>query len=100
MKDEEEDYVCTFMHSSFGTLYEKHRGTGKLEEYVVRWHEDERRVRNLFSEVWHLVINQGRMQADMEFPFNSLVMANASGIFNYLCPQHHPSYFIYPDMSS
>ena len=34
----------------------------------------------------------------MEFPFNSIVIANQTGIFQYLCPQAYPSYFIYPDM--
>ena len=34
----------------------------------------------------------------MEFPFNSIVVVNGTGIFQYLCPQAYPSYFIYPDM--
>jgi hypothetical protein len=35
----------------------------------------------------------------MEFPFSSLVLTNASGIFQYICFQKHPSYFLYPDLS-
>lgn len=35
----------------------------------------------------------------MEFPFSSLVLANSSGIHQYVCFQKHPSYFLYPDLS-
>ena len=34
----------------------------------------------------------------MEFPFNSILLVNETGIFQYLCPQAYPSYFLYPDM--
>lgn len=47
-----------------------------------------------------MIINEGNVQRDFDFPFNSIVIANKSGLFNYLCQQYHPSYFIYPDLAS
>jgi hypothetical protein len=88
------------MHSSYGTLYEKHNASGKASEYIARWHENEPRVRNLFSEIYNLIKNQGNAERDFDFPFNSVMMANSSGLFHYLCQQHHPSYFIYPELAS
>lgn len=44
-----EPYKCNFMHSSYGTLFHKHEASGKVSEYIARWHEDEIKVRNLFS---------------------------------------------------
>jgi hypothetical protein len=38
IKDAEPE-TCTFMHSSYGTLYQKHNRTGKVSEYIARWHE-------------------------------------------------------------
>lgn len=46
-----------------------------------------------------LILNQGQSTTKMEFPFNSLVITNSSGIFQYLCMQKHPSYFLYPDLA-
>lgn len=95
-----EPFTCSFMHSSYGTLYEKHNASGKVSEYIARWHENEPRVRNLFTEIFNLIQNSGKAERDFDFPFNSILMANHSGLFHYLCQQHHPSYFIYPDLAS
>lgn len=54
-----EPYVCKFLHSSYGTLFYKHEASGKVSEYIARWHEDEVKVRNLFSEVYNLIKNKG-----------------------------------------
>lgn len=37
---DEESHTCSFMHSSYGTLYEKHNASGKVSEYIARWHEN------------------------------------------------------------
>lgn len=29
---------CSYTHSSYGTLYEKHDSEGKNSEYIARWH--------------------------------------------------------------
>lgn len=47
-----------------------------------------------------MIVNKGKVQRDFDFPFNSVVIANESGLYNYLCQQKHPSYFIYPDLAS
>ena len=92
--------MCSFMFSAYGTLYEKKNLSGKVSEYISRWREDEKRVRNVFTGLHRTIQNDGDLGAKkLEFPFNSLVIVNGSGIFNYICPQKHPSYFIYPDMS-
>ena len=54
MKGEEEPYQCKFIHSAYGTLYEKHHPIdgGKISEYIARWHEKEKKVRVVFSELF------------------------------------------------
>lgn len=47
------------MHSSYGTLFHKHEASGKVSEYIARWHEDEVKVRNLFSGVFNMIKNTG-----------------------------------------
>lgn len=71
-----EPYQCKFMHSSYGTIFEKHNSTGKISEYITRWHEDEPKVRNLFSQVFNLIKNTGKTKNNLEFPFNSMLIAN------------------------
>lgn len=46
-----------------------------------------------------MIRNEGRTNRRLEFPFNSLVLTNSSGIYQYLCLQRHPSYFLYPDLT-
>ena len=46
-----------------------------------------------------LIVNNGNTNKQMEFPFNSIVFTNQTGIFQYVCPQKHPSYFLYPDLA-
>lgn len=53
----------------------------------------------LFSQLLDLVENGGQTQAKLEFPFNSLVIANQTGLYQVLCLQGHPSYFLYPDLA-
>jgi hypothetical protein len=55
-------------------------------------------VRRLFSDLFRLIALNGQTSDDLEFPFNSLVLANGTGVYQYLCQQAYPSYFIYPDM--
>ena len=40
IKGEEEPFECKFVHSTYGTLYEKHESLtgGKVSEYIARWH--------------------------------------------------------------
>lgn len=95
--------TCKFLTSPYGTLYSKSDRKGKNQEYISRWHENEKKVRVLFQELFEFVKNDGVMmegRTKMEFPFNSIVLANNTGIFQYLCPQKFPSYFLYPDMFS
>ena len=47
-----------------------------------------------------MIINKGKVERNFDFPFNSVTIANESGLYNYLCQQKHPSYFIYPDLAS
>lgn len=94
--------ICKFMTSPYGTLYTKNDREGKVQEYISRWHEKEKKVRNVFTDVLDVIRKGGVMldYATMEFPFNSLLLANETGIFQYICPQLYPSYFLYPDMFS
>lgn len=46
-----------------------------------------------------LISNNGQTHTNLEFPFSSLVITNNSGIFQHLCFQKHPSYFLYPDLA-
>lgn len=47
----------------------------------------------------NLIINEGVTSTKMEFPFSSLVLTNKTGVFQYVCFQKHPSYFLYPDLT-
>lgn len=47
-----------------------------------------------------MIKNTGKTERDFDFPFNSILIANKSGLFHYICQQYHPSYFIYPDLAS
>jgi len=93
-------HKCNFMHSSYGTLFHKHDASGKVSEYIARWHEDENKVRNLFTGIFNMIRNTGVAERNLEFPFNSIMVANQSGLFHYICEQQHPSYFLYPDLAS
>jgi hypothetical protein len=96
----EEPAECKFVHSSFGTLYEKHESeSGKVSEYIARWHEKEKKVRVLFSELYELILSHGSSPKQLEFPFSSLILTNETGIHQYICYQKHPSYFLYPDLA-
>ena len=96
----EEDKECKYVHSNYGTLYEKHKSeSGKVSEYIARWHEKEKKVRVVFSQLFDLVLNDGASSVNLEFPFSSLVIANHSGIYQHVCLQRHPSYFLYPDLA-
>lgn len=88
------------MRSEYGSLFTKNDREGKTTEYIVRWHEKESKVRHLFSGLQKLILNGGNVGANenIEFPFNSLVLTNTSGIYQYICQQFYPSYFLYPDM--
>jgi hypothetical protein len=57
----EEPFECKFVHSTYGTLYEKHTSSdgGKVSEYIARWHEKEAKVRVVFSHLLDLVLNEG-----------------------------------------
>lgn len=46
-----------------------------------------------------LIANEGVSSKKMEFPFSSLVLTNKTGVFQYICFQKHPSYFLYPDLT-
>lgn len=54
----------------------------------------------VFSELLELVLQDGVTDKKLQFPFNSLVLANGTGLYHYLCFQKHPSYFLYPDLAS
>lgn len=56
-------------------------------------------MRVIFSDLHKLIQNNGRTSKDLEFPFSSLVLTNDSGIYQYICFQKHPSYFLYPDLA-
>jgi hypothetical protein len=43
------------MHSGYGPLYTKHDIEGKIQEYIVRWHEKEKKVRHLFTDFDKLI---------------------------------------------
>lgn len=51
------------MHCAYGTLYTKHDRKGKVSEYISKWHEDERKNRVLFSQLYELIKNDGNMKA-------------------------------------
>jgi hypothetical protein len=53
----------------------------------------------VFSELLEVITTHGQSSKELEFPFSSLVLANSTGIHQYVCFQKHPSYFIYPDLS-
>ena len=84
-----EGKTCKFITSPYGALYTKRDSKGKVQEYIATWHEDEQRVRVLFSEVLSLIRSEGVLAEGkrVEFPFNSIVLANSSGVYQYLCPQ-------------
>lgn len=65
------------MHCAAGTLYTKQDRKGKVSEYISKWHEDEKKNRVVFSDLYDLIRNNGVMKTKrMEFPFNSIVLAN------------------------
>ena len=47
------------MHSAYGTLYSKQDRKGKVSEYISRWHENEKKVRVIFSDLYELIKNNG-----------------------------------------
>jgi hypothetical protein len=63
----------------------------------VKWHENEPKVRVLFSELVNLLKNPNSRPI-LHFPFNSLVLVNNKGIHHHVCPPTFPYYFLYPDM--
>lgn len=88
------------MRSQYGSLFEKHEREGKITEYIVKWHENTNKVKHIFSEMQSFIQNNGNLGVDqsIHFPFNSLIFANDTGIYQYICQQKYPSYFLYPDM--
>ena len=61
---EGEKKTCKFLTSPYGTLYGKSDRKGKVQEYISRWHENERKVRVLFSELYAMIRNDGVMMQD------------------------------------
>ncbi len=31
-------FICKYVHSNYGTLFEKKNRTGKTSEYIAKWH--------------------------------------------------------------
>jgi hypothetical protein len=66
------------MHSIYGSLYTKQERKGKVSEYISRWHENEGKVRNIFTDLHQLIRDNGILEQgkSLEFPFNSIMLAN------------------------
>jgi hypothetical protein len=94
----EEDYVHHVLWTEFGTLVNTPKGERKSEEYIVRWRENEKKVRTLFTAIANMIKNPTEKPENIQYPFNSLVIINKDGIHMNLLPPEHPSYFIYPDL--
>jgi hypothetical protein len=68
-----------------------------VKEYIIKWRENEPRVRLLFSQMVNLILNP-LSKPQLHYPFSSLVIANKQGIHINIYPPEHTSYFVYPDL--
>ena len=92
-----EDHNVTYYWSKEGPLISKSESKSKIREFIVKWHENEPRVRVLFSELVTLLKNP-TLRPVLYFPFNSLLLVDNKGIHHHICPPKFPYYFLYPDM--
>lgn len=53
----EEDYVHQVLWTEYGPLVNQPKQEGKHQEYYVRWRENEKKVRTIFSKMASLIAN-------------------------------------------
>lgn len=93
----EEEFQHQFYWTESGPLVNNPNTDSKVREYIIKWREDEPKVRLLFSQIVDLISNP-TSKPELHYPFSGLVVANSEGIHLNIYPPQHACYFVYPDL--